>query len=562
VDNGANAFQTCTSTCEAGIPGSGDGQFGSPFGLGLRGIDVDSQGNVFVVDSDNYRVQKFSSAGAFLTKWGTQGAGNNQFDQPWGVAINSQDEVFVSERFPNNRVQKFDNNGGYLATVGGPGTAEGQFDRPFGIEVDKYDNLYVADRGNFRMQKFDATGSFLVAWGYGVDDGLNVFQNCTNSCQRGSAGYRSGQFISAYSVAVGGPDTIYVVDGIANRIQVFKQPATMLDDDGTAGYLLAPDTYTIAEMVPDGWTLSDISCDSPDKKGFYRNGDTTTGSLSAGDDVTCTFTNTADTGPVAGFCPVDNAAVDTLRTDLIGVGMGSPTMGARNRKLAVPNYQDVDALYGQLAAVDVGIMKYVRFLPQGSPTIQIHAPTSPAYRPSAVDWWGTDLPAVRSVRGQFFWGQKGNRAPRAFVLWPTYRTAETYANVLMPFDESSENHVYGDTLAGWFDTQTQVLSIPPTQAAGASITVNVAVVDVNKDVRSVILTVEAGGVSETRGITVPNRKDSLNIETFVLAGVPAGTDEVTITLESPPPGEVYPFGGDSAAMIGASANYACEVPGP
>jgi hypothetical protein len=269
-----------------------------------------------------------------------------------------------------------------------------------------------------------------------------------------------------------------------------------------------------------------------------------------------------EVGAVAGFCPVDNAAVDTLRTDLIGVGMGSPTMGARSRKLTVPNYQDVDSLYGQLAAVDVGIMKYVRFLPQGSPTIQIHAPTSPAYRPSAVDWWGTDLPAVRSVIGRFFWGQKGNRAPRAFVLWPTYRTAESYANVLAPFDESSENHVYWDTAGGWIDTQTQVLSIPPTQAAGASITVNVAVVDVNKDARSVILTVEAGGVSETRVITVPNRKSSLNIETFTLAGVPAGTDEVTITLESPPPGEVYPFGGDSAAMIGAAVNYPCEIASP
>ncbi len=103
---------------------------------------------------------------------------------------------------------------------------------------------------------------------------------------------------------------------------------------------------------------------------------------------------------------------------------------------------------------------------------------------------------------------------------------------------------------------TQTIAIPEVQANGAEVTVQIAVVDVNKDTRTVTLTVEAGGVSEARVLTVPNSRDLLNLEEFVLENVPAGTDEVTITLESPDQT------GDSAAMIGAAVNYECELDVP
>jgi hypothetical protein len=50
--------------------------------------------------------------------------------------------------------------------------------------------------------------------------------------------------------------------------------------------------------------------------------------------------------------------------------------------------------------------------------------------------------------------------------------------------------------------------------------------------------------------------------TITLAGVPAGTDAVTLTLESPTVSSAHPFGGDSAAMIGAAVNYPCEIAAP
>ena len=59
---------------------------------------VDSLGNVFVADNDNHRIQKFRltspcptgttqvvSGVCFVTKWGTKGTGNGQFDEPLGI---------------------------------------------------------------------------------------------------------------------------------------------------------------------------------------------------------------------------------------------------------------------------------------------------------------------------------------------------------------------------------------------------------------------------------------------------------------------------------------------
>ncbi len=255
--------------------------------------------------------------------------------------------------------------------------------------------------------------------------------------------------------------------------------------------------------------------------------------------------------PPPSLCPVD-PNVGPLLTTVLGVGQGSPTKGIRTRKLVIPNYQDVASLYGQLASVESGgVMKYVRFRYPNNTKVQIYAPTSPAYRTFAVNWWGAELDTgYKYVKGQFFWGAKGNKTPRAFVLWPTYNTTENYANVFTTFDESIKNHVAWES--GFNPSVTQVVAIPETQANGAVVTVSVAVVDVNKDGRTMTLTVEAGGVSVARVLTVPNSRDLLNLEEFVLENVPVGTDKVTITLESPN------GTGDSAAMIGAAVNYECS----
>lgn len=54
----------------------------------------------------------------------------------------------------NNRVQKFDSDGNFITKWGSEGSGEGQFNRPLGISVDSEGNVYVVDTGNYRIQVF------------------------------------------------------------------------------------------------------------------------------------------------------------------------------------------------------------------------------------------------------------------------------------------------------------------------------------------------------------------------------------------------------------------------
>jgi DNA-binding beta-propeller fold protein YncE len=69
-------------------------------------LAIDTSGNIFVVDEGNNRIQKFDSNGNFITKWGTEGTGNGQFDEPTGIAIDSSGNVYVVDR-GNSRIQVF-----------------------------------------------------------------------------------------------------------------------------------------------------------------------------------------------------------------------------------------------------------------------------------------------------------------------------------------------------------------------------------------------------------------------------------------------------------------------
>lgn len=137
-----------------GLPGSGNAQFNGP-----AGIAVDGAGNVFVADSGNQRIQKFSSTGAYINQWGSYGSGNGQFNFPTpigiiGMTVDSGGNVYVADA-GNSRVQVFSSAGAFIAKFGTNGFGNGNFYYgPYGIAIDGSGSIYAADQLNYRIEKF------------------------------------------------------------------------------------------------------------------------------------------------------------------------------------------------------------------------------------------------------------------------------------------------------------------------------------------------------------------------------------------------------------------------
>ena len=226
-----------------GSEGSGIGQFKFPKGVA---IDLNT-GNIFVADTNNNRIQKFTLTGVPITRWGSLGTGDGQFNLPWAIALDPlSGEVYVSDR-DNNRIQKFTNDGNFIRKLDGVtslgiavgsdrnlyvssqlhkiqkfasdgqfitewgsfGTDNGEFDTPVGIAVDSNNDVYVADNENHRVQKFTSNGDFITKWG--------IF------------GSGNGQLRGPYGIAFDS-DTkgVYVSDLENDNIQIFTQNGQFL----------------------------------------------------------------------------------------------------------------------------------------------------------------------------------------------------------------------------------------------------------------------------------------------------------------------------------------------
>ena len=167
--------------------GHGRGQFDSP-----RAIATDSAGNIFVADTGNGRIEKFSPTGTFLSIIGAKGSGHGQLVDPNGIAIDRSGHIYVAEIGSKHRIQKLGPEGKFIAAW-----APGLFG-PRRIAIGPDDSAYVVDSGRNRIVKFSPDGQVLTSWG--------------------SEGTGDGQFRGVSSVAVD-PRTnkVYVADPLTNN---------------------------------------------------------------------------------------------------------------------------------------------------------------------------------------------------------------------------------------------------------------------------------------------------------------------------------------------------------
>ena len=230
--------------CEFGSEGMGNGEFKN-----ATGIAVDkSDGCIFVADTDNHRIQKFTKDVHFMKIVGgpMSGSGPMQFDFPRGLKLNNN-KLFVCDS-SNHRIQVFDTELNYITSIGScEGSGPGQFNSPWDVSFDDSSMLHVTDSYNNRIQVLDQDGKYVREYGQRgsvlgqlegpafihvdhdyvyVSDLYNHYLSVFTTSGRfmhkiGRPGRGPGELRDPRGFAVDTDGFVYVCDKNNNRIQIF-----------------------------------------------------------------------------------------------------------------------------------------------------------------------------------------------------------------------------------------------------------------------------------------------------------------------------------------------------
>ena len=240
------------TVAEAEPKGPASGRLGLP-----EGVATDSSGNVYVADRN--RIQKFTSTGTFIAKWGTYGSGMGQFSSPSDVATDSAGNVYVADS-GNNRIQKFTSSGTFI-------TKWGRMASSSNLAADSAGHVYVSEIAGgtlleatsyFRIQKFTSNGTVIAEWVIDPAE-FGLFEP-------------SGNDNDSNDIATDSAGHIYFVDNFNCRISQFTSSGIEVSDWGSkgsawkqcghlatdlAGNLYVANSYSIKKFNPDGSFLTE-----------------------------------------------------------------------------------------------------------------------------------------------------------------------------------------------------------------------------------------------------------------------------------------------------------------
>jgi len=201
-----------------GKEGDAPGEFQFPIGIAINSAD-----EVLISDHYNHRVQKFDRDGKLLAHFPV-------LPNPGGIALDKAGNIYLSH-FPASarnkdvnpdRVTVYDAAGRLLHEWGKSGAGPGEFNYPGGLAIAADGRVYIADQTNHRVQVIDADGRFLTAWGkYGTQPG--EFGGNTNPKSRAG-----GPTFLAFDKQ----GNIYATGGMDGRVQKFTSEGAFISTFG------------------------------------------------------------------------------------------------------------------------------------------------------------------------------------------------------------------------------------------------------------------------------------------------------------------------------------------
>ena len=212
-----------------------------------KGMACDREGHIVILEPHYQRVNHFTADGKLVAQWGVRGTNAGELTLPRALAVDTRNNVIVSEYTLVDRVQKFSGRGARcLGAWGTPGLGVGEFNRAEGVGLDAADRIYIADSCNHRIQIFSPAGKFLRAYGQAGDrvgemsypydirvdelgrqyvcefgnSRIQVFDANDRSLETiGKPGMEPGEFANPWSIALDSKGNLYVADSMNHRVQ-------------------------------------------------------------------------------------------------------------------------------------------------------------------------------------------------------------------------------------------------------------------------------------------------------------------------------------------------------
>ncbi|MGD1056866.1 MAG: SMP-30/gluconolactonase/LRE family protein [Solirubrobacteraceae bacterium] len=239
VVTASNSAGSAASTSEASAVVVSAVVWGYAFGSGTLhhpdGDAVDAKGRVWVTSSSGSPwVQVFSAEGEQLATYGATGTAKGDFEDPNGIAINkATGAVYVSDG-SNDRIQEYSEAGVAGKEIGKKGAGAGEFEKPVAVALDSSGDIWVADYTGQRVEEFNKEGTFVKAFGWGVNKGESKLEVCTTTCKVGKAGTGEGELDDPSGVEYAG-GYIHVVDYGDDLLQKFTTAGEYVGHSGGEG---------------------------------------------------------------------------------------------------------------------------------------------------------------------------------------------------------------------------------------------------------------------------------------------------------------------------------------